>query len=198
MASFIAMLLWAISWHAPVMTHSPSLILQESTTKVVTTYDAVKNKTTVCLPPVQISGPRDKYHSLHMAPWFSYLGKEPRTPEIIDFELRTVVKGKLRIDLYVLFIVDGEKIFMSSSRWAVKKGHLGRGWMGEHLVFRMPYETFLKITRAKSVAITFAGISFPVGEEHLQTLRAFAGIIGNQGIPASGGPSSSPCKRVSS
>lgn len=198
MASFIAVLVWALSCHSPVMTHSPSLIPQAPTAKIVSSYDAVKNRTTVCLAPVQLSGSRDKYHSLHMAPAFSYLGKEPRRPEMIDFELRTVVKGKLRIDLYVLFIVDGEKIFMSSSRWAVKKGRMGRGWMGEHLVFRMPYETLLKITRAKSVEITFDGLSFPVLEEHLQTLREFAGGTGNQVIPVSGGPSSSPCKRVSS
>ena len=175
MASFIAALLLAMSLHAPVTTRPGlSLLPQEPTTNIVTSYDAVKDKTTVSLKPVQISGPNGKYHSLEMAPAFSYPGREPRTPEIVDFELRTVVKGKLRIDLYVLFIVDGEKIFMSSSRRAVKKGHLGRGWMGEHLVFRMPYETFLKITRASKVEITFDGLSFPMGEVHLQTLRDFA------------------------
>lgn len=200
MASFIIVLLLVVSWSSPVMTHTvrPAPVSQEQPTRIVTSYDAVKDKTTICLAPVQLSGPKGKYHSLHMAPFFSYPGKEPRTPEIIDFELRTVVKGKLRIDLYVLFIVDGEKIFMSSSRWAVKKWHLGRGWMGEHLVFRMPYDTFLKITRAKNVEITFDGFSFPVSEEHIQTLRELAGSIGNQEIPVSGGPASSPCKRVSS
>jgi len=109
-----------------------------------------------------------------MAPAFSYPGHEPRPPEIIDFDLRTVVKGRLKIDLYVLFIVDGEKIFLSSNRSGMKKGRLGRGWMGEHLVFRMPYETFLKITTAKSFEIRFDRITFPVGEEQLQALRELA------------------------
>jgi len=155
----------------------PSLAQQATskTAKIEVIYDRGKDKTTVRLQPVRISGEKGKYHSLHMAPGFSYTGREPRTPEIIDFELRTVVKGKLKIDLYVLFIVDGEKIFLSSNRWGVKKGRLGRGWMGEHLVFRMPYETFLKITGASSFEIKLDNVSFPVGEEQLEALRELAG-----------------------
>lgn len=49
-----------------------------------------------------------------------------------------------------------------------------RSWVGERLVFRMPYETFLKITKAKKFEIKFDGISFPVGEEQLQALRELA------------------------
>ena len=125
------------------------------------------------LRPVRISGEKDKYHSLHMSPSFSFPGHKPHTPEIIDFELRTVVKGKLKIDLYVLFIVDGEKIFLSSSRWGVKRGSLGRGWMGERLVFRMPYETFVKVTKAKDFQIAFDGLKFSVGDTQKQALREF-------------------------
>ncbi len=146
-------------------------ITQVATANIETVYDSRKDRTTVRLAPVHISSAKDKYHSLHLAPSFSYPGREPRTPEIIDFELRTVVKGKLKIDLYVLFIVDGEKIFLSSNRWGVKKGQLGRGWMGEHLVFRMPYETFEKITRAGSFEIRLDSSRFPVGEEQLQNLQ---------------------------
>lgn len=146
---------------------------QGASPAIVSVYDPSKDKTTVRLAPVQISGPNGKYHSLHMAPSFSYPGNVRRVPEIIDFELQTVVKGKLRIDLYVLFIVDGEKIFLSSNRWGVKKGKLGRGWMGEHLVFRMPYETFLRITNAKSFEIKLDSVSFPVGEKQIQSLRDF-------------------------
>ncbi len=178
MANLLALLL------LPVLSHSLAAVpiaragfpqrATLKTPKIEVVYDRSKDKTTVRLAPVRISGEKDKYHSLHMAPAFSYPGQEPRTPEIIDFELRTVVKGKLKIDLYVLFVVDGEKIFLSSNRWGVKKGNLGRGWMGEHLVFRMPYETFLKITRASSFEIKLDGISFPVGEEQLQALRELA------------------------
>ncbi|HWN08294.1 MAG TPA: hypothetical protein VNO50_03325 [Pyrinomonadaceae bacterium] len=150
---------------------STSSFAQVASPRIETVYESSKNRTVVRLTPVQISGAKDKYHSLHMAPGFSYPGREPRTPEIIDFELRTIVKGKLKIDLYVLFIVDGEKIFLSSNRWGVKKDQLGRGWMGEHLVFHMPYETFQKITRASSFEIQLDGSSFPVGEKQLQKLR---------------------------
>jgi hypothetical protein len=77
-------------------------------------------------------------------------------------------------DLYVVFIIDGETIHLSSSRSAIFRPVPGRRWMGERLVFRMPYETFLKITNAKTFAIKFDGISFPVGAEQHQALRELA------------------------
>jgi hypothetical protein len=139
--------------------------------KIETTYDSAKERTIVRLAPVLISGEQGKYRSLQMSPYFTFPGHEAVTPAIVDFELQTVIKGRLRTDLYVLFIIDGEKVFLSSSRWAVKRPVPGRVWVGERLVFRMPYETFVRITQAKTFAISFDGISFPVGEAQQQALR---------------------------
>ena len=90
-------------------------------TQIEIKYDREKDKTTVRLPPVQIAGDKAQYHSVHIAPSFSYPGQTFRRPEFVDFEVQTVVKTKLRIDLYVIFLVDGDKIFLSSNRWAVKR-----------------------------------------------------------------------------
>ena len=151
--------------------------------KVETSYDAGIDKTTVRLAPVQISGEKGKYHSLHMSPAFSYSGKEPRAPEIIDFELRTVVRGRLDTDLYVLFMIDGEKIFLSSNRSAIKRPVPGRVWLGERLVFRMPYETFVKITKARALEIRFDDVKFSLSDEHLQLLREFGNHIQSETNP---------------
>src|SRR5882724_5929759 len=87
------------------------------TAKIETTYDSVKDRTTVRLAPVQISGEKDKYHSLHMTPSFSFPGHQLQRPSRIDFELQTIVKARLLdSDLYVVFIVDDETIFLSSNR----------------------------------------------------------------------------------
>ena len=139
-----------------------------------TSYDNVKNQTTVRLMPVKLSGEKDKYYSLHMSPLFSYPGQSPAAPSIIDFELQTVVKGRLRTDLYVVFIVDGETIFLSSNRSAVKRPIPGRVWMGERLVFRMPYETLLRIAGAKKLEIKMDAVRFEVGEKQLQAIREFS------------------------
>ena len=160
------------AWPAQILTPAPMASLQADL-KIETSYDAGKDKTTVRLAPLQISGENGKYRSLKMSPAFTYSGKEPRPPDIIDFELRTVVKGRLDTDLYVLFVIDGEKVFLSSNRWAIKHPVPGRVWVGERLVFRMPYETFVKITKAKSVEIKFDAVIFPLGESHLQALRDF-------------------------
>ncbi len=140
--------------------------------KIETSYDSAKDRTTVRLAPVKIAGGPGKYHSIHMSPFFSFPGQNPVTPSIIDFELQTVVRTKLlSTGLYVVFVIDGETVFLSSSRWAVKRPIPGRVWVGERLVFRMPYETFVKITKAKAFAIKFDGVSFPVGEAEKRTLE---------------------------
>ncbi|HKR59400.1 MAG TPA: hypothetical protein VJS64_06665 [Pyrinomonadaceae bacterium] len=144
------------------------------TAQIEAHYDREKNKTTVRLAPVQISGEKAQYHSVHIAPSFSYPGQTFRTPELIDFEVQTVVKTKLKIDLYVVFLVDGETIFLSSNRWAVKRPVPGKRWIGERLVFRMPYETLLKITKAKNVEIKMDGLKFPFNEPVLEQVREFA------------------------
>ena len=158
---------------------APGLMLtrasaQEPGSKVETSYDAAKDKTTVKLFPIQISGEREKYISLHMSPAFSFPGQQLITPDIIDFELQKVVRAKLlRTDLYVVFMIDGEKVFLSSNRWAVKRPVPGRVWVGERLVFRMPYETFVKITKAASIEIKFDAVTFSLGETQKQALQDF-------------------------
>lgn len=142
--------------------------------KIETKFDSAKNLTTVQLMPVQISGPKDKYHSLHFAASFTYPGQTPSPPSVIDFELRSVVKTrKLKIDLYVLFVVDGETIFLSSNRSAIKNPVPGKQWKGERLVFRMPYEVLLRITTAKQVEIKMDAVRFDVAERQLEALRDF-------------------------
>ena len=139
--------------------------------KVETTYDAEKDKTIIRLASMEISREQGKYVILRMSPSFSPPGRQVVTPSIIDFELQTVVRGRLRADLYVVFMIDGEKVFLSSSRWAIKRPVPGRVWMGERLVFRMPYETFVRITKANSFEIKFDAVTFPVGEKQQQALR---------------------------
>lgn len=126
------------------------------------------------LMPVQISSAKAQYHSVHIAPAFSYPGNQFKKPETIDFEVQTVVKTRLKIDLYVVFVVDGETIFLSSNRWAVKRPVPGKRWSGERLVFRMPYETLLKLAKAKTVNIKMDGVVFPLTEPVLERLRMFA------------------------
>src|SRR6185503_16207966 len=141
--------------------------------KVETTYDAEKDRTIVKLAPLEISREQGKYVSLQVSPSFSFPGRQVVTPSLIDFELQTVVRGRLRTDLYVVFMIDGEKLFLSSNRWAIKRPVPGRVWVGERLVFRMPYETFVKITKANSFEIKFDAVTFSVGEMEQQALRDF-------------------------
>jgi hypothetical protein len=139
-----------------------------------TKYDTAKDVTTVSLPPLQISGEKDEYYSLHVAVSFDYPGHTLKAPEFFRFEIRSVVKGrKLNPDLYVVFLVDSETIHLSSNRWAVKNPVRGKRWIGERMVFSMPYDTFIKLTKAKVVAIRMGGARFDLAERSLQRLREF-------------------------
>lgn len=142
--------------------------------RIETTYDSDKDKTTVRLLPVQISGDRNQYHSVHIAPSFSYPGREFKKPDAIEFEVQTVVKTKLKIDLYVVFVIDGETIFLSSNRSAVKRPVPGKRWVGERLIFRMPYETLMKIKMARTFEIKMDSVRFPLSEAVLEQVQEFA------------------------
>lgn len=141
--------------------------------KIESSYDPAKDRTTIRLAPVEFASEAGKYKHIYLSPHFSFPGHNPITPTIVDFEMQTVVKGRLRTDLYVLFIIDGEKVHLSSSRWAVQRPVPGRVWIGERLVFRMPYETFVKITKAASVEIKFDALTFSLGETQKQALQDF-------------------------
>jgi hypothetical protein len=153
------------------MNQAVANVSPQDAAKVETTYDAEKDKTIVRLAPMEISREQGKYVSLRMSPSFSSPGRQVVTPSIIDFELQTVVRGRLRTDLYVIFMINGEKVFLSSNRWAIKRPVPGRVWMGERLVFRMPYETFVRITKANSFEIKFDAVTFLVGEKQQHALR---------------------------
>jgi hypothetical protein len=123
---------------------------------------------------IKLGGEKGIYHSLHSEVSFKYPGTVRRVPEALTFELITVVKARrLKIDLQVEFLVDGEKILLSSNRWAERNPVPGKPWLSEHIALRMPYEVFEKIARAKDIVIQMDAIKFTVENDALQVLRDF-------------------------
>ncbi|HXD32746.1 MAG TPA: hypothetical protein VN643_16605 [Pyrinomonadaceae bacterium] len=143
--------------------------------EVIIKYDKTKDLTTVSLLPLQISGKKDNYYSLHLTASFAYPGQTFKVPDSFRFELTTVVKGrKLNPDLYVVFIIDGKQTHLSSNRWAVKNPLPGRSAISEVMVMNMPAEMFLKFVTARDIAIKMGGTRFPLTWIHQQTLRTLA------------------------
>lgn len=155
-----------------------TIAAQVPSPKIEKNYDGQKKITTVRLTPVQLARDKGKYHSLHISPSFNYPGEIFAKPDIIDFELQTVVKGRLNTDLYVVFMIDGETVFLSSSRWGIRRPVPGRVWMGERLVFRMTYETLTRLSGAEKAAIKMDGISFEISDEHKNLLKDFVKVAG--------------------
>lgn len=143
-----------------------------------TVYDSQKNLTTVRLPLQKLSGEKDRYHSLSFSIDYSYPGQTPSPPDRVNFELRSVVKARrLNTDLYVVFLVDGTPIHFGSNRSAILKPVPGKPWVGEKMVFPMTREEFLKVARAKTLAIRIGGVTFEFSDELRAKVRAVAETI---------------------
>ena len=153
-------------------------LLAKAQAEIKTAYNVQANETTVRLTPQQLPTSHPRYHSIHITASFAYAGTAPAPPEHIDFEVQTVVKARrLSTDLYVVFLIDGDEIFLSSNRSAVKNPVRGRTWVGERLVFRMPLETFHRMANAKTAAIKMAGDKFELTQEQFKALQEFAKVI---------------------
>lgn len=153
-----------------------SLICQspQAALKLETRFDEQKNLTTQSLGPVRLSGPKYRYHSLDFSLSRSYDRTTPTTPERITFELVSVVKARLlNSDLYVVFVVDGKPIHFSSNRSAIRNPVPGRLWIGERMIFSIPYEDFVRITNAEKLALKMGGDAFDFDELTREALRVF-------------------------
>ncbi len=122
--------------------------------------DAQTGARTIRWKPVPISGPKDRYHSLSFSISYPY-PENLALPKTVKFELVSVVKARrLNTDLYVVFVVDGKEIHFSSNRSAIRKPVPGKPWIGERMVFQIPYEQFHKMAEAKTLSVKLGGVTF--------------------------------------
>lgn len=143
--------------------------------RLQTTYDPQKKENTIRVPATKLSGPKDRYDSLTFSVYYSTLSMFPSPPQTVNFEIVSVVKArKLNPDLYVVFVVDGNEIHFSSNRSAIPKPVSGKPWIGERMVFLIPYEEFKKVAAAKSLAVKLGGVSFDFDDEMQRSIRAIA------------------------
>lgn len=109
---------------------------------------------------IPISGPKDRYHSLSFSISYPY-PEDLALPKTVKFALVSVVKARrLNTDLYVVFVVDGKEIHFSSNRSAIRKPVPGKPWIGERMVFLIPYEQFHKMAEAKTLSVKLGGVTF--------------------------------------
>ena len=155
-----------------------SSVFQDSPPKIETSYDQEKNVTTVKLPYIRIAENRDRYRSLDFSVFYTYPGQDKKTPADVRFELVSVVKGrKLNTDLYVLFIADAERLHFGSDRTAILKPVPGRIWIGERMIFHIPYDTFKRLAAAKHLSIRMGAVDFDLSEGAVASIRRFAETI---------------------
>jgi len=146
--------------------------------KPETLYDAQKDLTTVRSQAIRLAREKDRYHSLEFTLSCEYPGRARVVTQRINFDLVSVVKARrLNTDLYVVFLVDGKEIHFSSNRSAVPNPVPGRLWVGERLVFLIPYEDFAKLINAKRVSIKMGTTTFDLNDEARDSMRVFINAV---------------------
>jgi hypothetical protein len=156
----------------------PSSILSGQESKIETTYDQEKDLTTIKLPVQRVSEDKAEYHSLDFSVFYAYPGQKKRPPAWINFELVSVVKArKLNTDLYVVFLIDGREVHYSSNRAVIRNPVQGRLWVGERMVFLVPYDDFEKLAAADHLAVRLGGAKFDFSDQAVKSLRSFVQAI---------------------
>ena len=150
-------------------------VAQEEDLRLQKTLDREGKWVTVRVPSTPLSGPKDRYHSLAFSVYYSTLSRWPSPPQTVNFELVSVVKArKLNTDLYVVFVVDGKEIHFSSNRSAIKRPVPGKPWIGERMVFLIPYDEFKKLAAAKTLSVKLGGVTFDFDDGMRRSIKAIA------------------------
>lgn len=133
---------------------------------------------TLRLRSIPISGPKDRYHSLAFSIYALYRADWTERPDIVYFELVSVVKArKLNTDLYVVFVVDGKELHFSSNRSAIRRPVRGKPWIGEKMVFRIPREQFLMMGGAKTFSVKLGNVTFDFDDEMRAAINRMTRLV---------------------
>jgi hypothetical protein len=140
--------------------------------EIVSSYDSVKDVTTIRSSPQKLSGPKERYDSLTFSVSYAYAGKGAAHPKDLNLELVSVVKAReLNSDLYVVFVVDGKEIHFSSNRSAIINPVPGKPWVGERMIFGLPIDRYVKLAGAKKLGVKLGDVSFDFSEDQIALLR---------------------------
>ena len=156
----------------------PSLVVRAQELEIKESFDEQKNISTIQLPDTRIAYEHGKYHTLDFSVTYSFKGTSaPAEPQAVELELVSVVKTRrLNTDLYVEFVVDGKSVHFGSKRSAIRNPVPGRLWMGERMIFSIPYKDLVKFSAAKTLAIRLGDTTFPL-TNHLPLLRKFVSTL---------------------
>jgi len=128
--------------------------------------------------PVRLAREKDRYHSLDFSLSAKWNPDSDKQPKEIEFTLISVVKAKkLNSDLYVVFVVDGKELHFGSNRSAIKRPVPGRTWIGERMVFQIPFDDYLKLVAAEKLALKMGDIVFDFDERARAEVRGFVKAV---------------------
>ena len=157
--------------------------------KIETSYDEVKDATTVRLKPMQVYGEAlasSNYAGDDGAGFyasFTYPGRTPSAPpkRVLITLISTSEDWKYKDSLKLTAAVDGERLEIGplehAPSFAVKApaDSISADSVSQEIAISLPYKTFLRIANGRKVRIRMGPREFRLEGDHLEALRDLAG-----------------------
>lgn len=157
--------------------------------KIETSYDEVKDATTVRLNPMQVYGEplaSSNYVGDDGARFyasFTYPGRTLSAPpkRVLITLISTSEDWKYAASLKLIAVVDGKRLKIGpleyAPSFAVKApaDSTSADTVSQKIAISLPYKTFLRIANGKKVRIRMGPREFRLEENHLEALRDLAG-----------------------
>ena len=159
--------------------------------RIETSYDEVKDATTVRLNPMQVYGEPPsslKYagrDGARLSASFTYPGRTLSAPpeRVLITLISTSEDWKYKDSRKLTAVVDGERLKIGPLEYApsftVKApadSNSGDS-VSQEIAISLPRKTFLRIARGKKVRIRMGPRGFKLEENHLEALRTLAGLV---------------------
>ena len=157
--------------------------------KIETSYDEVKDTTTVRLDPMQVYGESlvsSNYVGDDGARFyasFTYPGRTSSAPpkRVLITLISTSEDWKYKDSLELTALVDGEHLKIGplehAPSFAVRApaDSISADSVSQEIAISLPYKTFLRIANGKKVRLRMGPREFKLEENHLEALRDLAG-----------------------
>ena len=143
--------------------------------KINVEYDAQKDITKITLNPMILVS--RKYEELRLGAMTSYQGKlkvEPKEAALIFVSLSAADVSKYESARRLTILADGQQLFVGETQWSKQTQN---GVFMESMAAVIPFDIFLRASRAKEVTMKLGLTTVKLSPEHITMLRAAASYM---------------------
>lgn len=176
--SRVVLLLGVMSLSTSLTPHASACPRPEQDNKsevVRVEYDGDKDLTKITLNPMILVS--RKFEELRLGAMTSYRGKvkiQPKEVALIFISLTTADANKYEAARRLTATADGQRLTLGEARWSKQAQN---GLFVESMLAVIPFDTFLRISRAKELTMKLGFTEVKLSTDHITMLRAAASYM---------------------